>query len=482
MSDEAVQDAAEGPIESMTAAGTTLLVKPEAPDEAVIAAGPLDDITGLPTQWHGVLSVEGLRTTDHRMISPGGLSWRQLPLAICAQFEDIHGYGDTPASPIVGSITNIERDETTGWIMGEGTFDLTTEPGIQAARMCLNQTLRWNSVDLEIITSQDVVVSTDQGYPDPAMDIIDILFDDDVNEDGCTDWYTEITEARIMKTTMVSTPAFPQCVMAPIDVPLDVPEPMSTAPQVNQGLLASALTIPDEPPSSWFANPELAEPTPMEITDDGRVFGHLALWKTNHIGFDNVNINPPRSQKDYAYFTTGKIKCADGEQVQVGQITFNTGHADTYLKASDTTHHYDHTGYVAADIAVGEDEHGIWFAGALRPGLNAADIRAVRAAPLSGDWRQIGNGLELVAALAVNVPGFPIVAAGRRRGEQVSLIAGGVKRRNPMEEMAREIATLRRAIAPLMGQSIEQLRTRVNGKPVDLALVASLKERVSKAS
>ncbi len=33
----------------------------------------------------------------------------------------------------------------------------------------------------------------------------------------------------------------------------------------------------------------------------------------------------------------------------------------------------------------------------------------------SGDWRPIGRGLELVAALAVNQPGFPIarVAHGR---------------------------------------------------------------------
>src|SRR5699024_6608649 len=32
--------------------------------------------------------------------------------------------------------------------------------------------------------------------------------------------------------------------------------------------------------------------------------------------------------------------------------------------------------------------------------------------PLSGDWRTIGGNLELVAALAVNTPGFPIVASG----------------------------------------------------------------------
>jgi hypothetical protein len=293
-------------------------------DDVVVAAGELDDITGLPTQWHGVLSVEGLRTTDHRVISPMALTWRQLPLAICAQFSDIHGPGDTPASPIVGSITGIERDETTGFIMGEGTFDLTSEDGIKAARMCLNQTLRWNSVDLEILASQYVEVSTDSDMG--GGDLMDILLGDDIYEEP-SDWYTEITEARIMKTTLVSTPAFPQCVVCPIEMALDIPEPMGTAPVVTPGLLASAVTIPDTPPSSWFTNPELQEPTPMEVTNDGRVFGHLALWDSCHVGFENVCVTPPRSEAQYRHFHTGTLACDNGDTVRVGHITFNTGHA-----------------------------------------------------------------------------------------------------------------------------------------------------------
>jgi len=46
---------------------------------------------------------------------------------------------------------------------------------------------------------------------------------------------------------------------------------------------------------------------------------------------------------------------------------------------------------------------------------------------------------------SVNIPGFNIVAsAGQRQGEQISLIAAAVKRRDPMKEMAKEIAMLRR--------------------------------------
>ena len=55
-------------------------------------------------------------------------------------------------------------------------------------------------------------------------------------------------------------------------------------------------------------------------------------------------------------------------------------------------------------------------------------VRALRGSPLSGDWRRIAGNLELVAALAVNVPGFPIprpagmVASGRMH----SLVASGM--------------------------------------------------------
>lgn len=443
-------------------------LKAAASPDVIIAAGARDEATGLPSQWHAVLTVEGLRTTDHRAIAKGALTWRQLPLAIFAQFNNA-GHG---GAPIVGQITSIERDDATGRITAEGTFDLTIEDGQQAARMCDNQTLRWGSVDLEVLESRYVEVSTGGGSGD--MDIIDILMDDGPIEP--TDWYDEVLAGRIMGYTMVATPAFPQAVIAPIDVELDVPEPMGTAPQVAEGLMAAG--VPSVPPAFWFGDPELEEATPLTVTDDGRVFGHLALWNTCHTGYDGVCVTPPHSAKDYAYFLTGQVKTDDGETVRVGHITYNTGHAGSTMGWQDTAAHYDNTGAVAADITVGEDAFGIWVAGALRPGLSEEALRVVRSAPLSGDWRKIGGGLELVAALSVNVPGFPIVAAGRRQGEQVSLVAAGVRPANPLEVMAREVAHLRRAVAPLMGLSVDRLAERVNGKAVVID-IEELRRRVN---
>ena len=55
-----------------------------------------------------------------------------------------------------------------------------------------------------------------------------------------------------------------------------------------------------------------------------------------------------------------------------------------------------------------DGRHGIWLAGAVRSDLTPEGLRDMRANPPSGDWRSLNNSLELVAALSVVVPGFPI--------------------------------------------------------------------------
>lgn len=431
-----------------------------------------------PERFVCVLTVEGLRTTDHRRIAEKALTWRQLPWSLFAQFKnDGHRGAD-----IVGNMEKITREPFEGvdgafLIKGEGSWDLTSEQGRRAATMVDKQTLRFGSIDLEVLESQYVEVGSEEGK---EVDLIDLLFGgfDDV------DWYDEVTHGRIMGHTLVPMPAFPQAVIVSEGMELDVPKPMD-APHLEDVLLASAatVTIPEQIPSHWFNDPELSEPTPLTITKDGLIFGHIALWDTCHIGMTDACVTPPQSQSDYAYFLTGKIVTfdANGEQEErkVGHITFNTGHANTTASWQDTTAHYDNTGTVAADVAVGEDEHGIWFSGALRDNLSEGDVRAIRSAPLSGDWRVIGGGLELVAALAVNVPGFPIVAsAGIKQGEQVSLRAAAVQRPDPIRVLARKVHALEQIIQPMKPSIVASLRERVGpgkAKPT----LESLQQRVA---
>lgn len=187
-----------------------------------------------------------------------------------------------------------------------------------------------------------------------------------------------------------------------------------------QGVTLVAAAPPTVLPSDWFTDPHLDGPTPMTVDGD-RVFGHLALWDTCHIGIEGVCVTPPRSQASYAYFATGSV-LTDSGRVPVGQVTLDTGHADLSADPFAAKAHYDNTGTAVADVVVGEDDHGIWFAGALRD-LDEPTRRTLEASALSGDWRGIRGNLELVGTLAVNVPGFPVPRLAASGGRQTALLA-----------------------------------------------------------
>lgn len=201
-------------------------------------------------------------------------------------------------------------------------------------------------------------------------------------------------------------------------------------PMGAPAITASAAGMaPEQPPSEWFENPELDGPTPITITDEGRIYGHLATWGTCHVGRPGECVEPPESLTDYALFHLGHVLTSDNELVPVGTLTLDTGHAGLTLGTTATQAHYDHTGTAAADVRCGEDDHGIWFAGAIRPDLDSRSVRALRAAKISGDWRPHNGTREMVAALAVNVPGFPVVrprTAVAASGQLLGLVAAGV--------------------------------------------------------
>jgi hypothetical protein len=85
------------------------------------------------------------------------------------------------------------------------------------------------------------------------------------------------------------------------------------------------------------------------------------------------------------------------------------------------------------DVAAGEDKHGIWVSGALRPDVTEEQLRSIRASSVSGDWRPINGKLELVAVCAVNAPGFPIPRARVASGAPIALVAAGIE---PLIELA----------------------------------------------
>lgn len=176
-----------------------------------------------------------------------------------------------------------------------------------------------------------------------------------------------------------------------------------------------AVAFPLKPPSDWFSLPEAEQPTPLTFQKDGKVYGHIALWGSCHTGFLNGAVaecvQPPPSKTDYQHFHLGVIETAGGQDVRVGKITYATGHAPLSASAKVAADHYDHTGSVGAFVRARNGALGIWVSGSVRSDITAEGFRDLRANPPSGDWRTLNRNLELVAALSVPVPGFPIPRA-----------------------------------------------------------------------
>jgi hypothetical protein len=223
----------------------------------------------------------------------------------------------------------------------------------------------------------------------------------------------------------------------------------------SQGnIAASALTAASEgwrPPAAWFANPNLSKPTGLTVTEDGRVFGHLASWNVCHTGIGNACVTAPHSMTDYRYFKVGTVVTDDGANLAVGKITLGGGHASPQYGIKPALEHYDNAGAAVAAVNVGEDGHGVWVAGALLPGVDDARIAQLRLSPLSGDWRRVDGNLELIAALAVNTPGFPVLRASAADDEPEVLLAAGV-----VEQPAADFVTAEPTERPIRLSEIDE--------------------------
>lgn len=248
------------------------------------------------------------------------------------------------------------------------------------------------------------------------------------------------------------------------------------------GKMAAAFNIvaaaPRElPPGDWFQDPKLSAPTPFTVMDDGRVFGHVAAWGVCHIGIQNVCTSAPTSSSGYAYYRTGAIDTTLG-LIPVGQITMGSGHADIRKDAAAAAAHYDNVATAVADVAAGEDIHGIWVAGRMRNGITEEQRDQLRAASLSGDWRSIRGNLEMVAALAVNTPGFPIprLSLAASAGHQDALIASGVVTADTSTGPVQVVVSpdLRQQIREVMAVERERQTKRLASEQ---AFAARLKQR-----
>jgi hypothetical protein len=202
---------------------------------------------------------------------------------------------------------------------------------------------------------------------------------------------------------------------------------------------------------------------------------HIAQWGVCHQSPKFLNngqcVMAPRSRVDYAAFHgTGSVVTAEGERLGVGRMTADTGHASDHVSVDfrRALAHYDNSGLTTAVVRAGEDEFGIWVAGALHPSASEEQVYTMRTNPPSGDWRPFGAGTELCQVLFVNHPGFPMVVAEKKpqTGQITRLVAAGV----PVFEVPEvetaprtledRLSAIERGIGPVYGLARDQLRRR----------------------
>lgn len=389
-------------------------------------------------RWEGVIAREGEMTGDGRLIEDGALRWDDLPIPLRVAFKDVGGHD---GAEVCGRIETVERRDG-GDIYATGTFDLGSAVGVEAYRQVSEQMSNGVSIDTDDVTFRimakaDIVADdvADSGNGEDSEGGADPDGRVQVAAMSSSDELTVIESARLRAATLVAVPAFATARVyaagqapAPAEPETEEAEETSETPEKRPASrdALTAAAIPTAPPEAWFKDPQLTGPTALVVEDDGRVYGHIAAWGTCHIGQIGKCVEPPTSPSNYAYFRTGALKTAEGTSVAVGHLTMGTGHAGPRDSANAAAEHYDNTGTVFADVAAGEDAYGIWVAGSLRPGITAEQVRVARSAPISGDWRTIRGSLELVGALAVNVPGFPVprpqglLASGEVRSLQAS--------------------------------------------------------------
>lgn len=398
------------------------------------------------TKFRTMLAPIGLSTGDGRRFAEGGITLADLPLP----FEWVRSReGGHDGAVSVGVVQEAKvltvKDALAGewvspeaakgldpkmsavWAKGELHDGVSREDmprlaeDVAEAMHLMGAGTLGPSVDLDSFEGQPVLAGTDEV----------------VNWEMIEDYYAEhgeepkiellVTEGRVRAATLVSIPAFAET-SRPLEL---IAEDLDNVSQEHElALIASVATAP-LPVVGAFALPELASPTPITWDwETGRVFGHIATWKTCHVGYADVCVTAPRDESGgYAGFNRFPVETEDGGTIWAGRITVGGRHAGLSLSASATMAVYDQKD-VAATVRAYEDAHGIVVAGVIELAADSPQRAAIDRRKVSGDWRETQAGLSLLEVLALSPgprahaePGFPIPGTFSRAGRQVALTA-----------------------------------------------------------
>lgn len=388
--------------------------------------------------FHAVMHTQnvstGLRTFSN-------LSWRTPPFAYHWQ-RSSSAHGGLPETVQVGLVTRVMADPDNPDVLHAwGPLDLGGDVGREYGRQLVGGFARWVSIGLDEQPVKETIIWPDDGDED-AEDDFSKLFDqpEQVLIDG----------GRIGELSGVSVPAQDDATVEPtpelialmngdedaeaatdpepaeaVTAASTTEEPMRpTMADVVQGLTAAAhrIEIPHIPPRWWFDEPTDVEVAgALYVTDEGRIYGALAPLGVNHRAYSQAGQRRevPFGNVDYDRFMGGVAITQEG-RIAAGPVTMDCSHASMFRTDHEQAPaHYDNACTVVAKIRVGESkERGIvWVAGALEPAVTVDQVSRMLACRLSGDWQTHSDRAgwqELVAALLVPSPGFPMAHGGAR--------------------------------------------------------------------
>lgn len=424
---------------------------------------------GLERRFFGVLATEGFITGDGRGLTVGAIRLDALPLPLpfSAQL-----FGSSPGhdnSWVVGTIDKMERrpsiiegapagamdvwaeghfsDNMEGYFAaalvetamkdGRRGYDVSIDPDRVAYEVRMSK--RYAEETVEEITK--FVKSMEDGslfeLPSSPADL------GEVNPDGSVtvakakpdDVVFMMTDVELRSATLVRIGAMshgwvrlgppPMFVEVPASAESAGAEEMAASAEqaaveaetepamVDAEDLGELVTLaasggPLAPPTTWFDDPRFTGPTPLTITPEGRVYGHLALWDTCHTSYPSRCVKPPKNP-DYSQFHNASVLTAEGEIRAVGSLVLGGEHAPLSFSASEVMRMHADASARVASMRAGQDRYGTWCAGAILPDVTPEQVARLRSSAWSGHW----NNGRLTIALAVNSPGFPVPVQDR---------------------------------------------------------------------
>lgn len=344
-------------------------------DEAVSAAGGRDDVI-----IHGVAVPLGEYSGDGRAIMPGAVTWDLSVEAVPLIWDQVDG---DHTGAIVGVLDHIEDDGAALRVSGR-VFDFPERDRL--VNLIENNAIGW-SVALDNIEAE-------QTFSEPEVS---------EEEDGTTrvritreQELLQVHGGMLRHLALVDTPAFASA------RPVLGPPP---------ALAAAAMMHPY--PAAHFERWESREPTPLQVTADGRVWGHAAGDGCYRNGNKSVcqkyKPDPDPAMKN---FHTASLTLDNGEVIRVGSLTCAALHADPRMSHQEQRQHHENTSTVWARVIAWNDSRGrLCVSGSVVPGLDPALQAQVAGMPVSVElWPVAGTpGVTLVGAHTVVTPAWAVV-------------------------------------------------------------------------